>query len=139
MPATKRDKDGLTPKQEAFTREYPIDNNGKQAAIRAGFSAKTAKEQAVRLLANVNVARAVAKHQAATAKKLQLTEEMVIAGLLKETEPTGEKGQANSRVSAWANLGKHLGMFTDRLAVSGADGGAVELIVLERKAKGKGE
>lgn len=45
----------LTDKQEAFCREYLIDLNGTQAAIRAGYSEKTANEQAARLLANVSV------------------------------------------------------------------------------------
>lgn len=45
----------LTPKQEAFCREYLIDLNGTQAAIRAGYSKRTANEQAARLLANVSV------------------------------------------------------------------------------------
>ena len=32
----------LTPKQAAFAREYLVDRNATQAAIRAGYSAKTA-------------------------------------------------------------------------------------------------
>lgn len=40
----------LTPKQEMFCTEYIIDFNGTQAAIRAGYSKKTANEQASRLL-----------------------------------------------------------------------------------------
>ena len=35
----------LTPKQELFCKEYLIDLNAKQAAIRAGYSPKTAGEQ----------------------------------------------------------------------------------------------
>lgn len=46
----------LTPKQECFAREYLKDLNGKQAAIRAGYSEKTAAEQATRLLNNAHVA-----------------------------------------------------------------------------------
>lgn len=45
----------LTPKQAAFVREYLIDLNATQAAIRAGYSQKTANEQGARLLANVSV------------------------------------------------------------------------------------
>lgn len=45
----------LTAKQKRFCEEYSIDFNGKQAAIRAGYSLKTANEQASRLLTNVNV------------------------------------------------------------------------------------
>lgn len=45
----------LTDKQELFAREYLKDLNATQAAIRAGYSAKTAQEQASRLLSNVMV------------------------------------------------------------------------------------
>ena len=45
----------LTPKQLRFCLEYLKDFNGTQAAIRAGYSKKTANEQASRLLANVNI------------------------------------------------------------------------------------
>lgn len=44
----------LTEQQKRFYREYHLDFNGTQAAIRAGYSKKTANEQAVRLLANVS-------------------------------------------------------------------------------------
>lgn len=45
----------LNDRQARFVDEYLIDLNGTQAAIRAGYSAKTANEQASRLLANVSV------------------------------------------------------------------------------------
>lgn len=43
--------DTLTPKRRVFCREYIIDSNGTQAAIRAGFSERTATAQASQLLA----------------------------------------------------------------------------------------
>ncbi|EHX2415852.1 terminase small subunit [Escherichia coli] len=55
----------LTPKQELFCREYLKDLNATQAAIRAGYSEKTANEQASRLLAKVNVQNFVAELKAA--------------------------------------------------------------------------
>ena len=45
----------LTEKQEKFCNEFLIDLNATQAAIRCGYSPKTANEQASRLLANVNI------------------------------------------------------------------------------------
>lgn len=45
----------LTNKQKRFVYEYLIDSNGTQAAIRAGYSEKTAQEQSSRLLSNVMV------------------------------------------------------------------------------------
>lgn len=48
-------KTTLNSKQQAFCREYILDRNGKQAAIRAGYSPKTAENQASRLLSNDKV------------------------------------------------------------------------------------
>lgn len=42
----------LTPKQRAFCEQYLIDLNATQAAIRSGYSPKTANEQAARLMAD---------------------------------------------------------------------------------------
>jgi len=49
----------LTEKQSAFVSEYIIDLNAKQAAIRAGYSAKTAEVQGSVLLSNPKVKKAV--------------------------------------------------------------------------------
>lgn len=45
----------LNDKQKRFAREYVIDLNATRAAIRAGYSEKTAKSQGQRLLTNVDV------------------------------------------------------------------------------------
>ncbi|UDL87756.1 terminase small subunit [Mesorhizobium sp. PAMC28654] len=74
---------GLTAKQQRFVDEYLIDLNGTQAAIRTGYSAKTAAEQASRLLANVRIAKAVAARQAAIAGTLGVTQERIVAELAK--------------------------------------------------------
>ncbi len=44
-----------TAKQKRFVEEYLIDLNATQAAIRAGYSIKTANEQGSQLLANLSV------------------------------------------------------------------------------------
>lgn len=73
----------LTAKQERFVAEYLIDLNATQAAIRAGYSPKTAGEQASRLLANVKISDAVAEAQAKRAQRTEITQDMVIAELAK--------------------------------------------------------
>lgn len=45
----------MTKRQEMFCQEYVISGNGTQAAIKAGYSEKTANEQAARLLAKVSI------------------------------------------------------------------------------------
>lgn len=52
----------LTPKQQMFVKEYLIDLNATQAAIRTGYSEKTAQEQASRLLSNVIIKNEIQKH-----------------------------------------------------------------------------
>lgn len=61
----------LTPKQSAFVREYLIDLNGTKAAIRAGYSKKSADEIAAQLMKRPHVKAAV---EAAIAKRSQKTE-----------------------------------------------------------------
>lgn len=50
----------LTNKQQPFVAEYLVDLNATQAAIRAGYAAKTANREGSRLLSNVDIADAVA-------------------------------------------------------------------------------
>ncbi|WP_418460434.1 terminase small subunit [Brucella intermedia] len=73
----------LTPKQERFVAEYLIDLNATQAAIRAGYSEKTAQQQGSRLLLNVKVQEAIAKGQNKTAAKLEITKERIVEELAK--------------------------------------------------------
>ena len=61
----------LTAKQERFISEYLIDLNATQAAIRAGYSEKTAQEQSSRLLSNVMVQQAVSDAQNRVAEKAE--------------------------------------------------------------------
>lgn len=69
----------LTEKQKKFCQEYIIDLNGKQAAIRAGYSEKTAENQASRMLSKVKVREYVTYLKQNTAKKLEITHEMLTA------------------------------------------------------------
>lgn len=73
----------LTPKQQRFVEEYLIDLNATQAAIRAGYSAKTAKQQGQRLLTNVDVSQAVAEAQAKLSERTEITQDMVLRELAK--------------------------------------------------------
>ena len=52
-------KSRLTSKQQAFIAAYLQSWNATHAAIQAGYSTKTARQQASRLLSNVNVAEEI--------------------------------------------------------------------------------
>ena len=84
--STKTEKtayDKLSPKMQRFVDEYLVDNNGAQAAIRAGYSEKTAREQAARLLTKVIVKKALEEKRAEIAEENQLKISDVIDELKK--------------------------------------------------------
>lgn len=62
----------LTPKQARFVDEYLIDLNATQAAIRAGYSAKTANREGARLLSNADIAEAVERRKEERSKKVNI-------------------------------------------------------------------
>ncbi|KAB2720944.1 terminase small subunit [Brucella intermedia] len=68
----------MTPKQELFVQEFLVDLNGTQAAIRAGYSERTAKEQAAQMLAKPEIAAAINAAMGDRAEKLELTAERVL-------------------------------------------------------------
>lgn len=74
----------LTPKQARFVEEYLIDLNATQAAIRAGYSVKTAKQQGQRLLTNVDVAAALSAAQSARSERVRVNADWVLNRLTDE-------------------------------------------------------
>ena len=104
----------LTPKQRRFVDEYLVDLNATQAAVRAGYSARTANEQGARLLANVGIATAIQTAQEARSERLQLSQDDVLRGLHREATWMGDGSSHSARVSAWGLIAKHLGMFERR-------------------------
>ena len=73
----------LTPKQARFVQEYLIDLNAAQAAIRAGYSAKTARVICHENLTKPDIAAAIEKAMAERAERAELTGEMVVDELRK--------------------------------------------------------
>ena len=117
----------LTPKQQRFVEEYLIDLNATQSAIRAGYSEKTAEQQGYQLLQKTSVLKAIEEAKNQVSKRTELTVDMVVNGLLKEAQDYAEGSTQSARVSAWAHLGKHLGMFKDKVEMTGANGGPIDL------------
>jgi phage terminase small subunit len=123
----------LTAKQEAFCEEYMIDLNGAQAAIRAGYSEDSAKEIASENLTKPNIAARIVELKAERSERVVVTADYVLNGLLEVHERCMQKEAVMERVDgqqqetgefkfehSGANkslelLGKHLGMFTDKI------------------------
>lgn len=78
----------LDPRQQRFVTEYLVDLCGGQAAIRAGYSGKTAVSQACRLLTNVNIQDAIQTARKRVEDKLEVNRYKVLERLYAITQAT---------------------------------------------------
>jgi phage terminase small subunit len=74
-------KNVLSSKQQGFVEEYLLDLNATKAAIRAGYSAKTADSFSIQLLRKTKVSSAIEKAKAARSLKTEITAEKVLSEL----------------------------------------------------------
>lgn len=103
----------LTTKNQRFVEEYIIDFNATKAAINAGYSEKTARSISCELLTKPNIRSAIKKLLEELSADSYVSREVILTGLLKEAMGTGENSTPTSRVSAWSQLGKLSGLYTD--------------------------
>jgi len=107
----------LSHKQQRFVEEYLVDMNGSAAAIRAGYSRRTARSIGSENLTKPDVAAAIAAAQQKVATKLEVTVEEVLrfwADTMRDA-----KVDLDTRISASDKLGKSLAMYTAKLHVTG--------------------
>lgn len=71
-------KNKLTPKQERFIEEYLIDLNATQAAIRAGYSEKTAGWIGQQLLVKTHIFEEISRRKKVASNSLQITYERIL-------------------------------------------------------------
>jgi phage terminase small subunit len=76
----------LTAKQERFVAEYLIDLNATQAAIRAGYSEKTAKQMGTENLAKPVLAEAIETALAERSERTEITQDYVLATIMDTIE-----------------------------------------------------
>ena len=122
----------LTPKQSIFVKEYLVDLNGTAAAIRSGYSEKTARQMASQNLAKINISQAIQEGFRKRQERLEIDQDWVlerlkgnhdkaaqaVALLDKHGEPTGTYTFQGSVVNRSLELiGRHLGMFQEKLKV----------------------
>lgn len=137
----------LTDKQKRFIEEYLVDLNATQAAIRAGYSERTAYSIGVENLRKPEIKKAIDEAQNKRSERTQLTQDEVIADLrelrdicmgrkpvrVTEVVKNNQNGTAlpvqveifalepTGAGKALDLLGKHLGMFKDKLDVTTGD------------------
>ena len=108
----------MTPKQIRFVTEYLVDLNATQAALRAGYSARTAPQQGARLLKNVDVQAAIATQQAQQLQAVEVRSEDVLrdlkaiahTALQTLSEQSGIQARWADKLKALELLMKHLGL-----------------------------
>lgn len=106
----------LTAKQTRFVQEYLVDLNATQAAIRAGYSKKTANRIASENLSKLDIQIAIQEAQKACQKRTEVTQDYVIGKLKEITDRDASDCQDSdlkysSKIRALELLGKHLGLF----------------------------
>lgn len=146
----------LNSKQRRFVEEFLVDLNATQAAIRCGYSERTAAQQASRLLSDVKIQAAIQEGQAARSQRTEITADLVVQELARmalfdpadlvrrpitKPEDIATLPEHVRRVIAgwsWDKqgnfvlklapktpnlelLGRHLGMFTDKVQHSADD------------------
>ena len=131
----------MNKKHQRFADEYLIDLNATQAAIRAGYSQKTARQIGQRLLSNVDIKNYISEQleQIHNKKIADATEVMtyltsvmrgessseivVVVGCgdgVSEAETVKKSPDEKEKLRAAELLGKTLSMFTDKVNVSGS-------------------
>lgn len=131
----------LTPKQRRFVDEYLVDLNATQAAVRAGYSPKTARAIGCENLTKPDIQALIAERQTSRAETTEITQEYVLANVKEILERCMQRAPVMVRqgkemvqlqdeegndvwmfdstgaVKAVTLLGKHRGMFGDKLQV----------------------
>lgn len=145
----------LTPKQQRFVEEYLTDLNATQAAVRAGYSAKTAEVIGYENLRKPQVAASIKAAQSERAKRTEITADYVLSTILETVErckqaapvldKTGKQVLVETEDGELAPaytfdskavlrgcelLGKHLALFTDKHELTGKDSGPLEISIL---------
>ena len=127
-----RGEDAVTPKQKRFCEEYLVDCNATQAAIRAGYSEKTAKTIGSENMAKPDIKSYIderlsemqSKTIADATEVLQYLTSVLRGDVKDETlrfvgdgyqEKTKIQVGAKDRTKAAELLGKRYGLFTDKI------------------------
>lgn len=132
MPQSRK---SLTDRQQRFASEYTASGNGTKAALAAGYAPSGAHVEASRMLKNPKVAARVAELQNAAAVRNEITVDKIVALLMNSYKDAKAANQHGPATRCLELVGKTVGAFTDRLALSPADE-QDDAALIERLARG---
>lgn len=104
----------FTPKQSRFIDEFMLDMNATQAAIRAGYSARSARVIAQETLLNPAVQAELQARQSVESERLGVCRQQVVAGLLEAAQMARENSDPGGMVRAFSTLGQMMGFYPSR-------------------------
>ncbi|KRE33285.1 terminase small subunit [Paenibacillus sp. Soil724D2] len=110
----------LTVKQAMFVKEYLVDFNAGAAAVRAGYSEKTAYEMGYENLRKPQISEAIAEAQNKRIERVEWTADEILRDLKEIAQSVNE--QTKDRLKAYELGGKAIAMFTDKVEQSGVVG-----------------
>jgi phage terminase small subunit len=105
----------LTGKQKLFVNEYLVDLNATQAAMRAGYSEKTARSQGQRLLTKADVQALTSQCIDSQIERTEIDADYVLKTIRETVERCKETGNANGVLKGCELLGRHLKLFTEKI------------------------
>ena len=101
----------MNTKEARFVAEHLIDGNATRAAIRAGYSKRSASQLGYRLLRKDHIGKAIAAGRAQVAKKAEVTARGILSDVQRVFDLALNAGQYSAALKAQDLLGRHLGMW----------------------------
>jgi phage terminase small subunit len=102
----------LTSKQYRFVSEYLVDGNGAAAAVRAGYSERSAKAIAAENLTKPDIQKTLQARQTADATRLSIQREDVLNGLVEAAAMAKLQCDPAGMVAAWKQVGHLMGYYS---------------------------
>lgn len=126
-------EDALSPRQRAFCREYVLDYNQREAAIRAGYSPAGAAATAHNLMQYRGITRLIEIYTESKAAKVTAVDPDWVISKITEIV-TNDSARHGDKLRGLELLAKHLGMFVERTEISGRDGEAIKIEETKQQA-----
>jgi phage terminase small subunit len=122
----------LSEKVQAFIREYLVDKNGTQAAIRAGYSPRSAPKHAHDMLQKPHIQTAIRAELKAQEKRTLITADGNLRAIERLAQKAEGLGEFAAAIRARELIGKHYRSFTDKVELTGKNDGPVEFTAIRR-------